>query len=72
MFDNIETGTTVLIRFEGSTQGLAMRVQYDGNFDGMHHMSGLGVMADARIVATEGRDGWTLTTGRRLFAVEAV
>lgn len=72
MFENIATGTTVLLRMAGSTQGLAMRVVYDGELSGTHHLHGIGVMAGVEFTAEADADGWALGNGRRLFAVEAV
>lgn len=72
MFDTITTGQTVTIRFAGSTQGLAMRVRYDGEYDGLQHLSGLGFMADVHLTADTDADGWTLSNGRRLFSVTPV
>lgn len=72
MFDNFSAGQTIRIKMSGSAQGLAMRVQYLGAENGVHHMSGIGFMSDAKLTARESNGVWTLGNGRTLVAAEMV
>lgn len=72
MFEGITEGQTIRIHFTGSTQGLAMRVRYEGFDDVAHHLSGLGVLEGAQMFAYPDGGGWALSNGRALTAVEEV
>ena len=72
MFDEITTGQIVRIHFDGSTQGLAMRVRYEGECGGTRRFSGLGVMADAKFTVLHTGHGWSMGNGRAVTKVEAL
>lgn len=73
MFEDVTTGQTIRIHMSGSTQGLAMRVTYDGTDGAAHHLSGIGVMSEAKFFAyTEDGETWALSNGRMLTKVEEV
>lgn len=71
MFADVHPGETVLLRFEGSTLGLAMRATYQGRNGDAHDLTGIGVMSDARFAARPDECGtWRLSSGRVLHSVE--